>query len=139
MAIEKIPPIIFNDTVKMLIVEDNKINMLLAKTLVKRLIPNCIFSEATDGEQAINQFMLTKPDIVLMDIQMPIMNGYETTLEIRKLNQNIKTPIIALTAGIMLGEKEKCIESGMNDYISKPIIEGELEAKLKKWLKIKKK
>ena len=119
--------------IKILIVEDN---LFLQKTLEEKLANflDIVIKDTTqNGEEAIA--ILEKNhviDLILMDIQMPIMNGYETTLEIRKLNQNIKTPIIALTAGIMLGEKEKCIESGMNDYISKPIIEGEVEAKLKK-------
>jgi CheY-like chemotaxis protein len=77
---------------------------------------------------------LNRPDLVLMDIQMPIKNGYEATLEIRKLKKAKKTPIIALTAGIMLGEKDKCIEFGMNDYVSKPIIESDLEEIIQKWL-----
>jgi CheY-like chemotaxis protein len=71
-----------------------------------------------------------------MDIQMPEKNGYETTAEIRSLNGSKTVPIIALTAGIMLGEKEKCLDAGMNDYISKPIIESELEQKLIQWLQL---
>ncbi len=121
---------------KILIVEDNKVNMFLAKTLVKRILPNCTILEATDGEEAIEQFKKEKLDIILMDVQMPVMNGYEATAEIRKLTQTDTIPIIALTAGIMLGEKEKCLEAGMNDYISKPIIQKELEEIIVKWVKI---
>jgi PAS domain S-box-containing protein len=120
--------------VKVLIVEDNKINMFLAKTLVKRIIPNVIILEARDGNEGVEKYELNRPDLVLMDIQMPIKNGYEATLEIRKLKKAKKTPIIALTAGIMLGEKDKCIEFGMNDYVSKPIIESDLEEIIQKWL-----
>ena len=72
------------------------------------------------------------PDIVLLDIQMPILNGYQTAEEIRKINTSV--PIIALTAGIIKGEKEKCIQAGMNDYISKPIIKDAFENMLIKWL-----
>jgi len=120
--------------VKILVVEDNKINMFLAKTLVKRIIPNVIILEARNGNEGVEQFKLNKPDLVLMDIQMPIKNGYEATLEIRKLKKADKIPIIALTAGIMLGEKDKCIEFGMDDYVSKPIIESDLEEIFHKWL-----
>lgn len=120
---------------KILVVEDNKINMLLAKTLLHKLLPKCEIIEAFDGEKAIDQFKKHKPDLVLMDVQMPILNGYETTAEIRKLSSAKNTPIIALTAGIMIGEKERCIESGMNDYISKPILEDNLKLLLMKWLK----
>jgi CheY-like chemotaxis protein len=74
-------------------------------------------------------------DIILMDIQMPKKNGFETTLEIRKLSHSDNPPIIALTAGIFVEEKEKCLNSGMNDYISKPIIQSELEQILHKWVK----
>ena len=110
--------------------------MFLAKTLVKRILPNCTILEANDGEEAIEQFKKEKLDIILMDVQMPVMNGYEATAEIRKITQTDTIPIIALTAGIMLGEKEKCLEAGMNDYISKPIIQKELEEIIVKWVKI---
>ena len=119
---------------KCLIVEDNKINMLLAKTLIKRIISNCTIIEAKDGNEAIELFKKEKPDFILMDIQMPNKNGYEATLEIRQLKDSNKIPIIALTAGIMIGDKEKCLESGMNDYLSKPIIQSELDKMLHKWL-----
>ncbi|MBC7605535.1 MAG: PAS domain S-box protein [Burkholderiales bacterium] len=125
------------DKIKILVVEDNKINMLLAKILLKIIIPNCIIIEASDGNLAIKEYEKDELDIILMDIQMPIMNGYETTAAIRKINPAKKIPIIALTAGIMMGEKEKCLESGMNDYISKPIIQSNLEQILRKWVKPK--
>ena len=70
-----------------------------------------------------------------MDIQMPIMNGYEATKEIRKLDTGKEVPIIALTAGTVIGEKEKCLEIGMNDYVSKPIIKGSLEEIIARWVK----
>ncbi len=125
-----------NRNFKILIVEDNKINMLLSKTLLKKLVPNCRIVEANNGDDAVLQFKTEQPDLILMDIQMPEKNGYETTAEIRNLNTSENIPIIALTAGIMLGEKEKCLEAGMNDYISKPIIEAELEQKLIQWLQL---
>ena len=66
---------------------------------------------------------------------MPNKNGYEATYEIRKLKDSEKIPIIAITAGILTGDIEKCFESGMNDYIAKPIIFSDLEQILHKWLK----
>lgn len=122
---------------KILIVEDNKINMLLAKKLIKKIIPDCVIFEASDGKKAIKQFKKEKLDIVLMDIQMPKKNGYETTTEIRKLNNSEQTPIIALTAGILIDEKEKCLRCGMNDYISKPIKQSDLQKVLEHWVKTK--
>jgi PAS domain S-box-containing protein len=125
---------IFNNK-KVLIVEDNKINMLLAKTLIKKLILNCIIFEAKDGNEAVEQYKKEKPDVILMDIQMPNKNGYEATEEIRKLKDSENMPIIAITAGIMIGDKEKCLEAGMNDYLPKPIIQVDLENILHKWLR----
>ncbi|WP_052257207.1 PAS domain S-box protein [Flavobacterium sp. AED] len=119
---------------KILIVEDNKINMLLAKTLVKRIVSNCTIFEAKDGNEAIEQYIKEQPDVILMDIQMPNKNGYEATEEIRKLKNSEHIPIIAITAGIMVGDKEKCLEAGMNDYLPKPIIQADLEKILHKWL-----
>ncbi len=119
---------------KILIVEDNKINMLLAKKLIATIISNCTIYEAKDGNEAIEEYKKEKPDIILMDIQMPNKNGYEATSEIRKIKQSENIPIIALTAGIMEGDKEKCLQSGMNDYLSKPIDINNLEKMLGKWL-----
>jgi PAS domain S-box-containing protein len=122
------------NVLRVLIIEDNKINMFLAKTLVKRIIPNTIILEARDGQEGVEQFELNNPDLILMDIQMPIKNGYEATVEIRNHKKGGRVPIIALTAGIMIGEKDKCLEYGMNDYVSKPIVEDDLEAVIHKWL-----
>jgi PAS domain S-box-containing protein len=118
-----------------LIVEDNNINSLLAKTLLKKILPNTEIITVTNGLEALELFQETPIDIIFMDIQMPVMNGYEATTEIRKLEKGKKLPIIALTAGTVVGEKEKCLEIGMNDYISKPIIKGSLEEIVSKWLK----
>ena len=121
--------------VTVLIVEDNKINMLLAKTLVKIIIPNCNIVEAFDGSQAVKKVLNEKIDLILMDIHMPIKNGYEAAMEIRKYNTTKRIPIIALTAGVFNGEKEKCLAAGMNDFLSKPIVKKDLENILLKWLK----
>lgn len=113
--------ILTNDKLIIFIVEDNKINMLLAKTLIKNIVPNAQIFELENGEVALEKVKTLLPDLILMDIQMPIMNGYDATVEIRKLPNTKHIPIIALTAGTVKGEKEKCIEYGMNDYIPKPI------------------
>jgi len=127
--------VIMDEKIKILIVEDNKINMFLIKTLILKIIPNCIIYEATDGKEAINQYKKINPAMILMDIQMPIMNGYEATREIRKLEHLYSIPIIAITAGTVIGEKEKCLEAGMNDYIPKPIVKDTLEKIVLKWVK----
>ena len=117
-----------------LVVEDNKINMLLSKILLKKMLPNCTIFQASDGNQAVDIVKKEPLDLILMDVQMPIKNGYESTIEIRKIKKINNLPIIALTAGILLGEKEKCIEAGMDDFISKPIIESEFEQKVFQWI-----
>lgn len=119
---------------KILIVEDNKINMFLIRTLVKKIIPNAIIVEGTDGNEAIAAYEKDKFDIILMDVQMPNLNGYEAAIHIRSLESCNEIPIIAITAGILKEEKEKCFISGMNDYLSKPVIFGDLEKVLLKWL-----
>ncbi len=73
-------------------------------------------------------------DIILMDIQMPNKNGYEAAREIRLLTNGEQIPIVAITAGTMTEDKEKCFESGMNDYLPKPITLIDLEIVLHKWL-----
>ena len=120
---------------KILLVEDNEINVLLAKTLLKNIFPNCTIYEANNGIEAIKKYKKEKTDIILMDIQMPKKNGYETTQEIRKLKNSNNIPIIALTAGILAEEKEKCLDFGMDDFLSKPITQDKMEEVLQKWIK----
>lgn len=120
---------------KILIAEDNKINMLLAKTLVKKIVTNCTIVEATNGYDAVVLSEIELPDLILMDIQMPVQNGYDATMAIRKSKTIMHTPVIALTAGVLNGEKEKCMSHGMSDYITKPIVHEDLEKVLHKWLK----
>lgn len=123
------------ETKNILIVEDNKINMVLVKTLVKRILQNCVITEAIDGEEAVTACKKETPDLILMDIQMPNKNGYEAAIEIRALETSSRTPIIAVTVGILIGEKEKCFESGIDDYMSKPIIISDLVRIVSTWLK----
>ena len=120
--------------VTVLIVEDNKVNMLLLKTIIKNLpVPTTIY-EALNGQLAIEQFETIHPDIIFMDIQMPVMNGYEATEIIRNLKSGQNVPIIAITAGTEKEEKEKCLNAGMSDYIPKPIIKGIIEETFLKWV-----
>ena len=117
-----------------LIVEDNEINRYLTKVLVNEICPNSKIYEAIDGVEAVDLFFTKLPDIVLMDIQMPNMNGIDATLEIRTRALGKSVPIIALTAGSMTGEKESCLDAGMNDFIIKPIVKNDLVDMIDKWL-----
>ena len=118
-----------------MIVEDNRINMLLLKTIIKNLPIKTTVFEVVNGKQAVEQFETINPDIIFMDIQMPIMNGYEATKLIRNIKTGQNVPIIAITAGTEKEVKEKCIKSGMDDYIPKPIIKGIIEETFIKWIK----
>ena len=128
------PNVVSNEEKVIYIVEDNKINMFLAKTLIKQILPNATIYEFENGKEVLEKTQSLLPDLILMDIQMPVMNGYDSTQEIRKIPHIEKIPIIALTAGTIIGEKEKCIEYGMNDYIPKPIDKSVLIKIISKWI-----
>ncbi len=116
-----------------LVVDDNLINIMLAKAMIGTILPKARIMDAINGLDAIKLIKATPPDIIFMDIQMPGKNGYETSKEIRDLGiQHI--PIIALTAGTVMGEKERCLEAGMNDYVSKPIRKDDLRKVITKWM-----
>ncbi|MBE0391860.1 PAS domain S-box protein [Flavobacterium sp. PL002] len=125
-----------SNKLKIMLVEDNKINMLLLKTIIKNVMPEAAIFEVFNGSEAVVQFESILPDIIFMDIQMPIMNGFEATKAIRKLNNGAEIPIIAITASAELEIKEKCVEAGMNDYISKPIIKKIIEETIAKWINL---
>lgn len=128
--------VISKDRLKVLIAEDNANNMAIAKAMLRKALPNAEVLEAENGLYAIELFNQEKPDIILMDVQMPEMDGYDATRKIRELENTSRTPIIALTAGSMLADKEKCYEAGMDDFVSKPIINNALANVLEKWIKL---
>ncbi len=103
-----------------LLVEDNLINQKIVLLSLKKAVKTVDI--ANNGKEALDKFGSAKYDIILMDIQMPIMNGIVTTKKIRSLEKstNSHTPIIAITANALLGDKEECLAAGMDDYISKP-------------------
>lgn len=119
---------------RILLVEDNDINQELAAELLTKA--GIQIDIANDGQEAVN--MLTDKhgyDGVLMDIQMPVMGGYEATDIIRHKKNMLDLPVIAMTANAMQGDREKCIAAGMNDYISKPINQNELFSVMANWIK----
>lgn len=124
-------PSVFNfEGLKVLLVEDVKMNQELAtEILAKKQILVSIANNGKEGVEAVNN---TTFDIVLMDMQMPIMDGCQATEEIRTFNRNL--PIVAMTANAMTGDKNKCLESGMNDYITKPINPDEMFKAIAKWV-----
>lgn len=120
---------------KILVVEDNKDNRLI---LVYRLrkIGDFDILEATHGQEALNIIAATPPDLMFLDLKLPILDGWETARRIRKMEgAGRHLPIIALTAQAMAGDEEKALEAGCDDYITKPIIDaGIVKEKLKKFL-----
>jgi signal transduction histidine kinase/CheY-like chemotaxis protein len=122
--------VVFNN-IKALVAEDNITNQTLLKFTLKQW--NLDYDLAENGQQALDLIQKNKYDIVLMDIQMPLMDGYEAAKKIRK-EVNASIPIIAMTAHVLPTEREKCINAGMNDYISKPLKETEFLKLLKKYL-----
>ncbi|MGB4407160.1 MAG: transporter substrate-binding domain-containing protein [Sphaerochaeta sp.] len=104
--------------ISVLVVEDNKTNQLIAKSLLDQIGVESVI--ASDGREAVTLFEQNKDKIavILMDLHMPVMNGYEAAKEIRSLSSKI--PIVAMTADVIMGVKEKCTECGIHHYISKP-------------------
>ncbi|MDN3654651.1 ATP-binding protein [Ferruginibacter paludis] len=116
---------------RILVVDDNRMNRLLAATILKNY--GAIITEAVNGEEAIDFVKGAATDLVLMDIQMPVMDGMEATSLIRKwISKTI--PIIALTANAIKGDNDKCIDAGMNAYLSKPFKEKDLLDVVAFWL-----
>jgi signal transduction histidine kinase/ActR/RegA family two-component response regulator len=124
-----------------LVAEDNKVNQLVIKGMMKKI--GCIPSFAQNGEEAVNRCSDAPPDLILMDIHMPGMDGIEATTKIREMEQQTsgtaRVPIIALTANAMDGDRERYLEAGMDDYLAKPVKLNEIESMLVKWLKKQKK
>ncbi|WP_262713732.1 response regulator [Polaribacter sp. IC066] len=116
---------------RILVVDDNIMNRMVAKVILKDF--DVIIAEVSNGEEAVNYLKNHKADLVLMDIQMPILNGYKAS-EVIRGELNLEVPIIALTANVMKGEKAKCLEAGMNDYLSKPFDEEQFLQIITTWI-----
>lgn len=114
-----------------LLVEDNQVNQLVASNLLKKLGHRA--DHAENGLKAIQALEQSHYDLVLMDCQMPVMDGYEATQRIRQNPQWKDLPIIAVTANVMQGDREDCLASGMNDYITKPYKRDELREVINRW------
>jgi len=118
-----------------LLAEDHTTNRRVIKMMLNKLGYGA--DAVANGLEAVKALEKTLYDLVLMDCQMPEMNGYDAAAVIRDPKSGVlnhSTPVIALTANAMAGEREKCIEAGMDDYLSKPVLVKDLETILKKWL-----
>ena len=120
-----------------LIAEDNETNQIYIKYIMEQL--GASFKIVPNGRAALDYWRSEKPRVILMDVSMPVMNGYDASKAIRaeerKTGQS-RTPIIAVTAHTLQGDEERCIESGMDDYISKPVSIIGLKSKLSKWIEL---
>jgi CheY-like chemotaxis protein len=124
-----------NFGLKVLVVEDNTTNQLVATKMLRKL--GCEAQVASNGLEAVEDFGKSRYDLILMDCQMPVMDGFQATKRIRELEigslKNERTPIIALTANALLGDRETCLEVGMDDYISKPFLLEQMASTLAYW------
>jgi len=134
--VKVVPNFDINLAPTVLIAEDVALNRLLATTLIKKLIPNATVLEAKSGKEAYEMAITLFPDLILMDLQMPEVGGIEATTLIRKQEESKerRVPIVALTAGAIKGEKERCLEAGMDDFLTKPIDWDALIGVLKRYL-----
>ncbi|MBF0550483.1 MAG: response regulator [Deltaproteobacteria bacterium] len=118
---------------KVLLVEDNVMNQQVATEILESA--GLVVEIVTNGREAVDAVFKTEYDLVLMDVQMPAMGGYEATRLIRREDRFQDLPIIAMTAHAMKGAKEECLAAGMNDYVSKPIDPEQLFTTLTRWIK----
>lgn len=132
--------------VKVLLAEDNLMNQKVATRVLEKM--GCEVQIAQNGKEAIAMWKQSNYDLIVMDCHMPLVDGYEATIEIRKLEQKIqtqekskkkRTPILALTADAQVGNRKRCLASGMDEYLTKPINVAALRQILEKWISLENK
>jgi len=117
----------------LLVAEDSQINQIVASRVLERC--GCRVKVVGDGPEALAALAAAPYDAVLMDCQMPLMDGYDATRELRRREQGgRRTPVIAMTAHAMTGDRERCLEAGMDDYVSKPVRHADLVDVLHRWI-----
>ena len=124
------------DPPRILMAEDNQINQRVGKLILQRAGFN--IDLVSDGREALEAHKAQPYDLILMDCQMPTMDGFEASRQIRSLDQQ-QPVIIAVTANALVGEREKCLNAGMDDYLSKPFQAEQLVAVVKKWVTTRRK
>ncbi|WP_312747461.1 response regulator [Sphingobacterium multivorum] len=122
----------YGQDVQVLLADDNAVNMALNLRMMASIMPGAQLTEVSDGAQAIHACKEKQFDFILMDVQMPEVDGIEATKQIRQMSSYAETPIIGVTAGNISGEKERCLEAGMSDFLAKPIRQQDLFKALEK-------
>ena len=118
--------------IRLLLVEDNPINQIVISKMLAET--HCELEIASDGEKALASLQQNKADIILMDCQMPVMDGYQCTAHIRSNSDKFgDVTIIAITANAFEDDQKRCLEVGMNDFIAKPVDRTQLYRCLNKW------
>ena len=120
--------------IRVLLVEDERVNQMVASRHLKAL--GVELSVASNGEEAVDAYQSMKPDIILMDCMMPVMDGYAATRAIRALEPSgSRVPIVAVTANALPGDREKCLEAGMDDHVAKPVRKDALSSTFARWVR----
>ncbi len=121
--------------VPVLLVEDNLVNRKLATLILERI--GCEVDIAINGVEGVEKFKTGSYAAIFMDCQMPVMDGYTATRTIRDIEKgDTHIPIIAVTANALRGDREKCLECGMDDYIAKPIVPSDLQEAVSQWCRV---
>ena len=125
-------PLSSGDGQAVLLVEDNPVNQTVIEAMLRSL--GYQVSLVGDGQQAVQSCAQQDYAAILMDCRLPLMDGYEATRQIRQLEHGSRVPIIALTANALQGDREACLQAGMNDYLAKPFKRADLQRILLRWL-----
>jgi CheY-like chemotaxis protein len=123
------------EPLRIMMAEDNPINQRVGKLILQRA--GFTIDLVSDGNEALEAHRAKPYDLILMDCQMPMMDGFEASRQIRSLKQQPQPVIIAVTANALVGERERCLKAGMDDYLSKPFQAEQLVAVVKKWSAIR--
>jgi CheY-like chemotaxis protein len=125
------------ERIRVLVAEDNDVNQIVFEQILEAM--DVDFRIVANGQEAVAAWTAAAPDLILMDVSMPVMNGLQATQAIRDAEANAgnkphPVPVIAVTAHAMTGDRERCLAAGMNDYLSKPVSPEKLEAIIEKWV-----
>jgi CheY-like chemotaxis protein len=131
--VSKMPAPVPTGGIDVLVAEDNEVNRIVFSQILEAA--GIGFNIVNNGAEAVEAYCRQRPTIVIMDVSMPVMNGLQATIEIRRLEADTgeRIPIIGVTAHALDGDREMCMTAGMDDYMTKPISPERLEEKIRRW------